>query len=121
MQTIKQQSINTIRTFLEVLENKKNLFSEARDDLSQLAQAIETFAADQFEEMAKAIRAFMKKYPPIRDRVLESNRGAGGGSPVENTPKDDKTLQNQLLNEIRVNTPPPSKKLNQDEGNQLKR
>ena len=121
MQTIKQQSINRIRTFLEVLENQKALFSEAIDDLSQLAQTIETFAADQFEEMASAVRAFLKKYPPIRDRVLESNRGAGGGSPVENTPKDEKTLQNQLLNEIRVNTPPPSKKPNQDEGNQLKR
>jgi hypothetical protein len=42
---------------LEVLENKKALFSEAIDYLSQLAQAIETFAADQFEEMASAIRA----------------------------------------------------------------
>ena len=106
---------------MEILENQKALFSEARDDLYQLAESIETFAADQFEEMARAIRAFVKKYPPIRDRVLESNRGAGGGSPVENTPKDEKTIQNQLLNEIRLNTPPPSKKPNQDEGNQLKR
>ncbi len=104
-----------------MLENQKALFSEAIDDLSQLAQAIETFAADQFEEMASVIRAFVKKYSSIRDRILESNRGSGGGSPVENTPIYEKTLQNQLLKEIRVNTPPPSKKPNQDEGNQLKR
>ncbi|EDN65600.1 hypothetical protein BGP_2805 [Beggiatoa sp. PS] len=101
---------------MEVLQTQQALFAEVGPGLSQLAQAIEKLATDQFEEMASAIRAFMKEYPPIRDRVvLVSNKGAGGGTPVENTPADEATLQEQLLNEIRVITPPPSpNKPNQD-------
>ncbi|MDM8563217.1 hypothetical protein QUF54_07675, partial [Candidatus Marithioploca araucensis] len=85
------------------------LFSEARDDLSQLAETIEKLVADQFEEMASAIQAFVRKYPPIRDIVVSaSRRGAGGGSPTEITQVDERKLREELINAIRRNNPAPS-------------
>jgi hypothetical protein len=99
--------IQTIAAFLDVLKTQKALFSPAAlQDLSQLEQGIATLANDQHDDMAKAIKEFCKKYPPIRDAVMSrtelgKDRAAGDTDYSKLTSEQEKRAGELLKNEIR--------------------
>jgi hypothetical protein len=102
------KSTQTIAAFLEVLKTQEALFYSptALQDLSQLEQGIGILADEQYDDMAKAIRGFCKKYPPIRDAVMSrtelgKDRGADDTGYPKPTPEEEKKLRELLKNEIR--------------------
>jgi cell division septum initiation protein DivIVA len=93
------------------LKHKQPPSSDTTSDLSQLEQQIASLTNEQYDEMTKAIKSFCKNYPLIRDAVRhrsETKKGAGGTGYPEMTVEDERKLQEQLLNVIRVNLPTPS-------------
>jgi hypothetical protein len=101
------KAIQTIAAFLDVVKTQNALFSPAALlDLSQLEQGIATLADNQYDDMAKAIRGFCKKYPPIREAVMSrtelgKDRAGSDTSYPKLTPDEEKIARQLLANEIR--------------------
>jgi len=101
------KSTQIIVAFLEMLKTQEALFSlETLQNLSQLEQDIAILADDQYDDMAKVIRRFCKKYPPVRDAVmsrteLAKDRSAGDTDYPKLIPEEEKRLHELLKNEIR--------------------
>lgn len=103
-----------IQAFIQLLETQSHLLSE--QDKMDLKQLDETLPA-AIQPTSNAIAAWYQTRPHLLNAQLailtplssnDATKGAGGTGYPEMTVEDERKLQEQLLNVIRVNLPTPS-------------